>query len=529
MKKVLIADDESLSRETLCNYIPWDNYGCEVIASCENGKIAYDIACSKKPDIIIADIKMPKMNGIELLELLKPKLPNSVFIIISAYPEKKYFKNAIDLKVSAFIEKPFDMDNIHSTISSVILDCDKKNQLSNSNKIILAQNILNQNFMKNATNEQLNEVFSNYNKATNYTQFFSSHTNYLSLIVSVLPLSPSIDIDNLTIINDFENYLLSNSIFSISVTHNENQIMTVINFDSYNYNNILHISNNYIIQAKNTHPTAVIGIALGTIKQSFVECIHSLSLAQQSYKKFFFRNYNEVIPYEDTTTTTINELELSDIYLYINEIIYNIKHNNDLNAFVSLDNFIAKLKTYENSSSDEIKNILLNLVTLFNNLCNDLNILDYKEDLNNYSLAIAKSNSLNKIKFLIRSIIKTLLTKIQEKYSNTTMIDEILIFIENNLSNYNLSIKYLSDNFFISQSYLCSIFKKTTGYTINDYITIKRISLDRDLLNNSSLNICNIAKKVGYTDAKYFSKVFKKTYGLSQKELREHGLSKKNE
>lgn len=107
--KVLIADDEKAPRELLKNKIPWSELGISEVFLAEDGEEAIQIAKLQKPDIIISDIKMPRVNGIALAEEIRIIMPDVFFVFLSAYPDKEYLKDAIRLKATRFVEKPIDL------------------------------------------------------------------------------------------------------------------------------------------------------------------------------------------------------------------------------------------------------------------------------------------------------------------------------------------------------------------------------------------------------------------------------------
>lgn len=120
MISVLIADDEKLTRNTLKKTIPWQELGIEAIFEATNGREAFELVQLKRPDIIITDIKMPHLNGIEFLRKLREGNWPSRLIILSGYANKEYLKDAIHLHVDGFIEKPLNPAEITAQLRSII-------------------------------------------------------------------------------------------------------------------------------------------------------------------------------------------------------------------------------------------------------------------------------------------------------------------------------------------------------------------------------------------------------------------------
>lgn len=114
--KLLIADDEPLTREGLISSIDWETLGINQIFQADDGMRALHIARTQKPDIILSDIRMPRLNGIEMIEQLKNVLPDVCIIFMSGYSDKEYLKAAIKLKAVSYVEKPLNPDEIKEAI-----------------------------------------------------------------------------------------------------------------------------------------------------------------------------------------------------------------------------------------------------------------------------------------------------------------------------------------------------------------------------------------------------------------------------
>ena len=120
--KILIADDEDYTREGLIDAVDWDKFGIDEIMQAVNGAEAARIAQWFQPDIVISDIRMPQMDGIELAERLLRINPDSRIIFISGYMEIEYLKSAIQLAAVDYIEKPVDLHALDRAIARAAAD-----------------------------------------------------------------------------------------------------------------------------------------------------------------------------------------------------------------------------------------------------------------------------------------------------------------------------------------------------------------------------------------------------------------------
>lgn len=124
--RVYIIDDEDIVRDGLTQYVPWYDYGMEVVGTARNGTEAYDFICRHEVDLLITDIYMPKMDGLELIEKLKEAGKNPVVIIISGHSDFEYAKRAIKTKmVFEYILKPISFEELDKVLASAKVKIDQ--------------------------------------------------------------------------------------------------------------------------------------------------------------------------------------------------------------------------------------------------------------------------------------------------------------------------------------------------------------------------------------------------------------------
>lgn len=117
--KVLIVDDEAMPRAVLQKHLPWAELGIETVLTAEDGQDGLEQAQLFRPEIIICDVKMPRMNGLEMAAAVRAFLPTCQFIFLSGYSDKEYLKGAIKVKAANYVEKPIDLDEITAALREV--------------------------------------------------------------------------------------------------------------------------------------------------------------------------------------------------------------------------------------------------------------------------------------------------------------------------------------------------------------------------------------------------------------------------
>ena len=118
--KILIADDEDYTREGLMEEIAWEEFGIDEIMQAVNGEEALKIVKWFRPDIVLSDIRMPKMDGIAFAEEMVRLIPGSKLIFMSGYMETDYLKSAIRLSVIDYIEKPVDIAQVKKALRRAV-------------------------------------------------------------------------------------------------------------------------------------------------------------------------------------------------------------------------------------------------------------------------------------------------------------------------------------------------------------------------------------------------------------------------
>ena len=119
MYKLLIVDDEKIEREGMAELIPWESYGIELAGTAWNGQDGYEQVLKVHPDIVMTDIKMPVMDGLELIRRLKEEFPDIEVIVLSGYGEYEYTSQAMELGIKYYIFKQCDEERMFRVIEKL--------------------------------------------------------------------------------------------------------------------------------------------------------------------------------------------------------------------------------------------------------------------------------------------------------------------------------------------------------------------------------------------------------------------------
>jgi hypothetical protein len=128
MHKIIIVEDEEIIRNGLAISFDWMDYGCNIVGLAKDGKEGLDMIMELEPDIVISDIKMPKMTGIEMIQNAKKQGKDFFSIILTSYAEFGYAKSAIEFGASGYLLKPVDEDELVELLKSITDKINKKNR-----------------------------------------------------------------------------------------------------------------------------------------------------------------------------------------------------------------------------------------------------------------------------------------------------------------------------------------------------------------------------------------------------------------
>lgn len=156
MYKVIIIDDDCIIRKGLMKLIPWNEHGFDLVGSSDNGKAGLELIRTLQPHLIITDIRMPFMNGLELTEIVKKEYPQTKIIMLTSYDDFEFAKQALKLKVFEYLLKPFDNETILKAATSAMNELSYEYRMSQ--KVTEALPILRQKFLEKLIKGKLSEV-----------------------------------------------------------------------------------------------------------------------------------------------------------------------------------------------------------------------------------------------------------------------------------------------------------------------------------------------------------------------------------
>lgn len=518
MFKLLIVDDEDITREGIIGSLDWHNLNIGLLEQADDGVNALEKALVFEPDIVMTDVRMPRMDGIELSFKLREYFPDCKIIFMSGYSDKEYLKSAILLKAVNYVEKPLNINELTQAVRDAVDMCREaqyKKQMEariNTSMPLLASELALLLIKKNRDHLEL----ENRIKAAGLK--LPQDGIFTTVLVRVFPDGS----DHLTYYDSIKSFgidtlgkICSNVGFrQLSACRDDGCIIIHLYadlkdkhlFTTEKLKNLCCEIGGYFDSACKYF------IAVGKKVQGISNTHESYETAVFALQKVFFRGYNSIIFYrEDSRPPFSFEDRLFKEFKSVLE-----KENREQTIFF-IKNMASNIKCFENTLVDSTKNSFFRLLLDLNKTAekHGLEFIKSHSETNHFWEHFLKLNTLTEIEDLIIGYVNTYFDGIAQKYTNSRLVNDVIHYIKRNYHDENLSIVKISENVHLAPTYLCSLFKEKTGKTLNQYITEVRIEKSKELLLDKKLKISDIASSVGLKDRNYFAKLFRKITGIT--------------
>lgn len=518
MIKLLVADDESTTRNGIIKHIKWKELGIDIVKEAKDGIEAVKISYEFEPDIIISDIRMPGLNGIEVATKLREKFTNCKIIFLSGYSDKEYLKAAIKLSAVNYVEKPINLMELKETVQKAVdlLKEDALNMTLSENLNLIKQKLVQNLIQGDAKIEEC------YQLGNLIRSNILAKKSFSVVNINIGNLKEDNNLENMINTEEFGDIIDKHfeEVEHISAFKDNRNFIIVLSKDKEIENEIESLKNildQYIKEKKASH--IKLFYAVGKNVFGIEQITKSYASAKDIVKKSFFYGYERVI---------YSKEELSGVYK-VQENIYEdfikvISEGNEKEAAFFIESLCFHIKNFIQTPVKDIKNMFLNLTLQLIHEAESRGIYFSEEEQqeNKYIWdLIASFNTLEEMKEYMINKISDVFRKFKELQNSCRSVFEVKKCIRKNYANNDLSVKSLAEEVFLTPTYLSALFKKETGQNISDYIVEVRIEKSKEFLKNNKLKLNEVAKSVGYNDSNYYAKAFKKMEGVTPSEYRE--------
>lgn len=527
MYKIIIADDEDNVREGIRDSLNWDELGFEVVGDFENGRDVLQSLEQLQPDVVLTDINMPLMDGLEVSRYLFEHYPQTKIIILTGYDEFEYAQQALKLKVHDYILKPNTADELSQILSKVKADLDDENRkVEDLSKLkqqlreslpLVRERFLNQLVTGERRESKLEDKLA-------YLDIDLSGSHYVVALI---------DVDDHGELQRFypesESELLYFAVCNIAgeiisrkkkgiVFQNNNEKTIVILFGDYIETlreEAMQIFEE-INQSVREYLKFTVSIGVGDICASLNKIHHSHKRASFALDYRFFLGKNRIIhvgdiegemgesiPYdkhwERKLATTLKSGTQQEIEWIVEKIIENLKE-----SYLPMDRCYI-----------HIQQIIVSILDVLDELeiCETLHSSSSSSPLTEiYGL-----KTLDEVEAWLKNYCLRTTCIILETRNNACKIQALKAeeYIKENYADANMSMDMVCKFLVLSTSYFSLIFKNHTGETFISHLTRIRVEKAKELLKCTDLKTYEIANRIGYVDPHYFNLIFKKATGMT--------------
>ncbi len=516
--KLLIADDEKLTREGIRSSLDLDSLSISQVLLADDGIHGLELALREKPDIVLTDVRMPRMNGVQMVELLLEKQPDTAVIFMSAYSDKEYLKAAIKLKAVEYVEKPLDIQELDAALKKAAQNCIELHSRSSMARLHAKeqQSHLATLLMEpeRSSSGEIQSLIESLGLPMTAATYFST-----MIIDCLTPLSvlPSDTMDKLQ--ERFVEHIGRLGISQVYMFRADRYIVIHLYSASRPEESALKSCSRLL--ADGFQGVCHFFIARGPVVCGFQRAAFSSQKAWDLLgHSFFYERDSELLP----TDSEVLPTPPADVFMDFCVALTDKQQDQALKAAETLYRSIHLSFAMTPSQVRDLYYKYLGKLDE-NGLINHMSLWG-RDSLNPESIweSVTGCATLSHLHQLLTDKVRLYFERLSQGSGENPVVFQVKEFLHKNYPIPTLSVPDVSQYVRLSSSYVCTLFKNETGQTLNQYLTDYRIKMSKQLLGDPRFKIADISSKVGYSDGNYYSKTFKKIVGLSPSEYREKML-----
>ena len=519
--KVIIVDDDRIIRRGLKSVIPWKENGFTVVGEAGDGEEGLALIEREQPHIVLSDIKMPFMNGLEMARRMREKKINSKIILLTGYEDFQYAHEALKIRAFDYLLKPVETELLIEKMTEAKKEWDhdqQKDKLIDHMIAVQQEQFMKKWILNTASQEEINSMLKPL-ESNSPNMIYYAWIIQVDVIREMEELAEEMKEGINRIIRAYLDY----SSIQYVLLYAEKGGLCLLIATNLAINEADHQmqerSLNLVEWIQRSVPSKVT-ITRGSAKHNLTELRESVVEAKEAFKHRY--------RFGPTPSYSIHDLKFSafeerlDYQFFIDELIQSIK----LGMKNKVMNHLHKAKeqmTWDCSYSFE--QIYILVMQTCNVLLHDS--VHWMKDFNRYKLLGIQQKMLNMqtIEELFESleIISVDMAEYMHKRhlnQKSTIVDKAMRFIEEYFYLEELSLQRVADEVHVSPTYLSSLFKAEKGFNFGDYLMECRMNQAMKLFRETDLKTYEIADKTGYSNPRYFSSSFKKYTGHSPAEFR---------
>lgn len=520
--RVLLADDEAHIREGISHTVDWASLGFELVGEASNGEEAHELARDLHPDVVLTDVQMPFMTGLELCKHLAFELPATKFIVFSGFDDFEYAKKAIQLQVFEYILKPIDSAELISTLKKLKIQLDSERaerqnlerleSLYNDSLPILRKIFLSRLLDGLANPARLEEETRSYNLDL-------TAPNWQVALIHLDDISHQHELKALSVCTLFEDQFHLSDAVSYTFLY-QNLVAVMVGYTSEPHPLTFIDELNRVRRLARAYSHVELTIGIGEVL-NLPRLSRSTHGAKSALDYRILQGSGRTIYIHDLEPDSRSQLAFDE--LDERNLTTAVKLGSERDVEKAVTNLVGKISQANSPMAQnqlfflELVNCLLKL-TRGGNL--DVNFV-FGQNFNG-SLQITDFASAQAVGDWCLERCLTIQSQLGRMRSDSAgrIINRAKGFIQEHYSDSSLAVETLCSYLNLSPAYFSTLFKRETGQGFAGYVTEVRMAAASDLLSKTNDKTYVIAEQVGYDDPNYFSYVFKKFHGITPSKFR---------
>lgn len=530
MYKLIFADDEALVRNNVARLLQWETCGFTLAGCCSNGYELVEQVKRDPPDLVIADINMPFINGIEAAREIRQEFPQVKIAFLTGHDDFDYARQAIDLHVMKYILKPVTSESLTEILREIRAEIDEEYRQAGNlkalsafyqeNRAVVQSLFLNGLLSGTVTDQEAKEKVGMLELNCLDASDFQTAVILPDPMPSDCGFSQESPEMALFAIYNMGKELMETREVGMAVLGGKDVTLIACGRSGAPYLDRAFTSCLEELRAvveKHLHFTVTVGKGAPCRRCSEICHSHEGSLAALGYRESIGRN--RVISIQDI------EPKRQDFKVYCRVEEERLVAAIKLADSEQVEALLGELSSALLEPAGPVQqrfctfSILLSLLREADTLGLNTDEILSESDLQEVFAMRVAPEMLELIRKTCRSMMKSV--QLSRKKSCSAAMDQARQIIAEHLTDPELSADFVSDTLHLSASYFRALFKKEIGATFVNYLTEMRMEKAKDLILTSGKKNYEIAEETGYADPHYFSYCFKKYYGKSPNEFRE--------
>ncbi|MDF2988132.1 MAG: response regulator [Eubacterium sp.] len=524
--KVMLVEDERLVLELLKACIKWDEIGYQIVGESSSAVNAIELVDTLLPDVIITDICMPVMDGLEFSKRVSEKHPNIKIIVLTGHEEFEFAKKGIKVGISDFLLKPINDDEITRALTSLKEKIIKERTFSVGYEKLKKQLEQNLPFLREKLFNELIQGGFDITSIYERLSYFDIKINQGGFRTAVIEVEDLVEankgdeehklINKMRCLDYIQRFFEKDNFVSVFFD-NSQRIVVLCNNGSIDMSECCETIKSMLLNRLKCFIT----IGIGNIHNGIDKIYMSYKEACDAISYKFVVGKNQIVSFSDIWSSTNENVRIDNDSM--GRFGFYIKSGLREKAEEIIDLLFGEADS-QIKSLEQARVIACNLISAIMNIImeSDINQKDiFKNNLLPFE-KIFKLDTLPDIKHFLKDTAATAAQSVNSQQGKKArkILQDVKEYIHNNYTDSNISLSEVAKKFYLNLSYLSRIFKEETGQTFVDYLMKLRMERAFKLLGETDLMVYQIAEMVGINDSHYFSICFKKYTGLSANDYR---------